>query len=645
MVNGNNKSLALGIVMSLLFLSMFGSFGVVSADDVTVTFSGITNPSSTHKAYQYTSGVTGDYNNTTRANEFTTAQYAYVTAINDASYYILWAQTTNYWPFMRFEFDIDDFCDNYNTSTSRISSIALKIQGFGKDSDGDGGIYLGILHKDGYAITSNVADISGTWSHAGVSDNNVSIAITSNVVDYVDGTGYLKVGVKGRQDIWSVSEYTGWLSVDYVTMTITYTPSLTTPTLTSPTNSDTDYNATPNFDWNASTGGTPPYTYELMVDDVLSFDSLHINQTGLTDSNFTCTPNLASDTLYYWKVRAKDACATYSSWSDVYSFSTAGFIAPSLVSPANSETGVSSTPDFDWDASTGGTAPLTYEIKVDDDILFLMPNVDVTSISDSNYSYSTGLTPATTYYWKVRAKDACATYSSWATTHSFTTASLTSPTFTLPTAGTAMTTATPTFSWSASTGGSGTYTYELQVSLLNTFATNVVDATGIATTSYTMTSNLTPDTYYARLRAKDSLNNYSAWTSTVSFTAVAPSSGGASSSSTTTSTQETYTPPTLTTDNDDDTTVTTTSGGSVTNIINKYIINPVRTIVLNPLKQLWDWVVGLFHGSSQETLIEPVAEEAESEFNRIVKDMSEDWDAFWSDVEIFIEDIKEVLGC
>jgi len=54
---------------------------------------------------------------------------------------------------------------------------------------------------------------------------------------------------------------------------------------------------------------------------------------------------------------------------------------------------------------------------------------------------------------------------------------------------------------------------------------------------------------------------------------------------------------------------------------------------------------GLFHGSSKEPLIEPVTTEAESEFNRIIKDMSEDWDAFWSDVNIFIGDVKEVLGC
>jgi hypothetical protein len=372
------------------------------------------------------------------------------------------------------------------------------------------------------------------------------------------------------------------------------------PTLVSPTNSGTDYNTTPNFDWNVSTGGTSPYTYELMVDDALSFDSLRINQTGLTDSNFTCTPALATDTLYYWKVRAKDACATYSAWSDVYSFSTIGLIAPSLVSPSNGATSVSIKPDFDWGASTGGTAPLTYEIKVDDNILFTSPNVDVTSISDSNYSYTTGLTPATTYYWKVRALDAGSAYSDWATTQSFTTAPFVAPTFTMPTSGMSITTVTPTFSWSASTGGSGTYTYELMVSLNSGFTTTVVNQTGIATTSYAMTSNLTPDIHYAKLRALDSLGNYSDWTSTISFTAVAPSSSSASSS---TSTQEEYVPYTapVTTNND---TVTTTSTGGSTSVLNKYIFNPVKVIFIDPLLALWNYIVGLFHFSGQDEIID-----------------------------------------
>ena len=549
MVNGNNRSLALGIVMSLLFLSMFASVGFVSADEVTVTFSGITNPSSTHVAYKF-QGTSTDWGKS--GTEITSADYC-CTTTNNAIYATSGGVATGAsgYSFHRFEFNISKIAIDDGFSENDITSIYLRWEGWGyRYNSGDiyGDDYLAVLNADaGTWQTSDITGVTGTWSDtsSGQTDDTLVVTISeANVSDFISDIGSI-LKFTARTGAPDGSNGT-WLKSDLVYLKITYTPSLTTPVLVSPTNGGTGYSITPDFDWNVSTGGTSPYTYEIMVADNLGFTT---------------------------------------------------------------------------------------------------PDVNVTGLSDSNYSYTTGLTPATTYYWKVRTLDAGSAYSSWATTQSFTTATFTSPTFTIPTSGTSMTTVTPTFSWTAPTGGSGTYTYELQVSLANTFATNVVDVTGIATTSYTMTSNLTPDVFYARIRSKDSLNNYSAWSSTITFTAVAPSSGGSSSSSSS-STQEPYVPPTLTTpDNDDDTTVAPSSGGSVTNIINQYIINPARTIVINPLKLLWDWFVGLFHGSSQETLIEPVADEAESEFNRIVKDMSEDWDAFWSDVEIFIEDIKEVLGC
>jgi hypothetical protein len=274
--------------------------------------------------------------------------------------------------------------------------------------------------------------------------------------------------------------------------------------------------------------------------------------------------------------------------------------SPVLVSPTNGGTGYTITPNFDWNVSTGGTSPYTYEIMVDTDLAFGSPDINATGISDSNYSYTTGLTPNTTYYWKVRTLDAGSAYSAWTSTYAFTTAPFVAPTFTMPTSGMSITTATPTFSWSASTGGSGTYTYELMVSLNSGFTTTVVNQTGIATTSYAMTSNLTPDIHYAKLRALDSLGNYSDWTSTITFTAVAPSSGGPSSS---TSTQEEYVPYTapVTTNND---TVTTTSTGGSTSVLNKYIFNPVKVIFIDPLRALWNYIIGLFHFSGQNEIID-----------------------------------------
>lgn len=349
-------------------------------------------------------------------------------------------------------------------------------------------------------FTSNATNLTGTWSHTSSSYSALTATITdTNASDFVSN-GLFKATIRSI-NAPDATDRKVYMYTDYVSLVITFSPTLTTPTLVSPTNGGTGYTITPNFDWNVSTGGTSPYTYELMVDTDLAFGSPDINATG---------------------------------------------------------------------------------------------------ISDSNYSYTTGLTPNTTYYWKVRTLDAGSAYSSWTSTYAFTTAPFVAPTFTMPTSGMSITTATPTFSWSASTGGSGTYTYELMVSLNSGFTTTVVNQTGIATTSYAMTTNLTPDVHYAKLRALDSLGNYSDWTSTISFTAVAPSSGGASSS---TSTQEEYVPYTapVTTNND---TVTTTSTGGSTSVLNKYIINPITVIFIDPLLALWNYIIGLFHFSGQDEIID-----------------------------------------
>lgn len=246
--------------------------------------------------------------------------------------------------------------------------------------------------------------------------------------------------------------------------------------------------------------------------------------------------------------------------------------SPTLNSPTSGGTGYSTLIDFDWNTSTGGTSPYTYEIMVADNLLFTTPDVNVTGISDTNYSYTTGLTPGTTYYWKVRALDAGSAYSDWATTQSFTTASISAPTLVSPTSGMSTADTTPAVTWSASSGGSGTYTYEIMIDNDSGFGSCNVDVTGQTGTSYTVVTELPLGTYYIKLRAKDSLNNYSAYSSASTFI-VTSSGGGGSSGATTTSTQTpTYNPPATITSTD---TTTTTSGGSVLDDIIDGIMEPI----------------------------------------------------------------------
>ncbi len=91
--------------------------------------------------------------------------------------------------------------------------------------------------------------------------------------------------------------------------------------------------------------------------------------------------------------------------------------APDLRAPENQETGVSPDVLLDWDAVTGGTTDITYEVQLarsedfSDAVTF--PVQSVTSLQMSELLFGT------TYYWHVRAFDS-GTPSDWSETWSFT---------------------------------------------------------------------------------------------------------------------------------------------------------------------------------------------------------------------------------
>ena len=507
-IAGCKKRFSLWLVIALLLLSLFNSVGFVSADDVTVTFSGITNPSSTHKAYYFihTTGTTWDGAGT----EWSTENYSTARSSDNNRTVVGRGSGANPdFSFARFEFNVSKVLSDSGILIAEVTQLVISHEGYGYTANGPAyGIACAIKNDTASNwVTSNATGITANkWSHTTTGDDAMTITIAeANVSDVINASGILQFTTRGPE------AYVTYVYTDYIYLTVTYTPSLTAPSLVSPTNGGTGYDLGINFDWNVSTGGTSPYTYEIMVADNLSFTSPDINSTGLSDSNFTSTNELL---------------------------------------------------------------------------------------------------PATTYYWKVRTLDAGSAYSSWATTQSFTTASFTAPVISAPLNGVETSDTTPTITYSASTGGSGTYTYEVQIDDSSEFGSPAVDVTGQTSTSYTPTTELSLIRYYARVRAKDSLNNYSSWSSTTSFTVIASTSGGSGSASTmeSTSTDPTINQSTIV---EDAPTVTTSSGS--TNIIIKYIITPVQTIVINPMKNFFVWVweslTGLIRGINQEEIYLPVVGE------------------------------------
>ena len=161
------------------------------------------------------------------------------------------------------------------------------------------------------------------------------------------------------------------------------------------------------------------------------------------------------------------------------------------------------------------------------------------------------LTNATGYKWQVKACDDDSACSSWvafnATTPNFTIDTTVPSTPGTPSTTTPTTDTTPTWTWDASTdGGSGlhaTTPYWVEWSTDANFSSSVSSSTA-ATASFTHSSALSDNTYYARIRALDAVSNESAYSasSTVVVDTTVPSTPGTPSTTTpTTDTTPTWT--------------------------------------------------------------------------------------------------------
>lgn len=90
----------------------------------------------------------------------------------------------------------------------------------------------------------------------------------------------------------------------------------------------------------------------------------------------------------------------------------------SLSQPANGATAVSVTPTLTW---TSSSSAYSYELTVDDDPMFLNPEVVATGIVGTSYNVAAPLEQERTYHWKVIARNPVTTIQSNPTSASFTT--------------------------------------------------------------------------------------------------------------------------------------------------------------------------------------------------------------------------------
>ncbi|MBI5951555.1 MAG: BMP family ABC transporter substrate-binding protein [Chloroflexi bacterium] len=173
----------------------------------------------------------------------------------------------------------------------------------------------------------------------------------------------------------------------------------------------TDY--TPAFTWNSVLNADH---YIIQVDNNSDFTS---PESSGTPSSTTFTPgsDLASNTKFFWRVRAVNVAGEMSNWSAVRYFRTI-ILPPDLSTPANDATNVPLKPTFTWN-NVPGNIGYTLQIWKKGATPVLVKAVTVPT-NILQYTFTTNLLPNTEYFWKVQTK-ASNGPSLWSETFDFTT--------------------------------------------------------------------------------------------------------------------------------------------------------------------------------------------------------------------------------
>ena len=174
--------------------------------------------------------------------------------------------------------------------------------------------------------------------------------------------------------------------------------------------------------------------------------------------------------------------------------------APTLTSPADGSTGLSTSPTLSWAASSGADS---YRIQVSTLSDFETAIDDQSGITSLFYDLS-GLSEYSTFYWRVNASNAGGT-SDWSLTWHFTTADNTAPTGTIQINGGAASTTSTAVTLSLICNDSGSGCSQMQFS--NDNVTYSAPEAFAVTRSWTLSSGSGPKTVYVKF--KDVVGNWS----------------------------------------------------------------------------------------------------------------------------------------
>jgi chitodextrinase len=295
------------------------------------------------------------------------------------------------------------------------------------------------------------------------------------------------------------------LASNSLSITTDATPDTIAPT--APSNL-TSSNLTPNsvdISWTASTDNVGVVEYQVYVNGTLV--------GGTTSATSIHVSNLSENTTYTFTISSKDAANNYSPLSTPLTITTPqdNPSAPSLT--LISKTHNSAAMQWTVPVVTGGLSPIaSYEVYVNGTL--------IGSTSTQTSITAQGLTPATTYTFTVKAKNALGHLSSASNSLSVTTDA--TPDTQAPTAPTGLnapiaeiTTNSINLYWTASTDNVGVVEYQV--------FKNGVLVTGTITSTSVPITGLTPATTYTfTVKAKDAAGNLSPLSASLSATTKTP---------------------------------------------------------------------------------------------------------------------------
>jgi hypothetical protein len=350
-------------------------------------------------------------------------------------------------------------------------------------------VYLGTVNPPTTKVSSNQAGASYNYNGLSYASTYYWKVVAKNAVDSVTATG----------SPWSFSTN--------VAPPVAFS-------MTSPANGATGQSVSGTLTWLASVGAT---SYDVYI-GVTTPPTTKVNVGTATSYNYS---GLSYNTIYYWKVVAKNSADSIAATGSPWSFTTimASPSAFSMTSPANGATDQPVSGTLTWATSANATGY---------DVYLGSTNPPTTKISsnqvDTTYSY-TDLSHSEVYYWNVVAKNDVDSVVAAGASWSFTTAVDPPGGFTLlsPVNSSTGQPLTGTLRWTTSLHAS---VYDVYLGMSNPPSTKL--DSNLTDTIYYY-SNLTPDsTYYWSVVAKNISGNISAsgapWNFTIVSLPHAPSS-------------------------------------------------------------------------------------------------------------------------